>query len=162
MRSRTTTIKSRLNRNTRRRVVALVLGLGALAIPATASAEPIESPPYALEPSTGGASESSQQPTGSDYSSVNSITAGASESTSSGGSQDAESGYSSASAISGPVPDRFTVSSPAVEPPASGGEGFDWPSAAIGAGAAMALAALGGAALLTARRRTTVSPASTS
>ena len=34
------------------------------------------------------------------------------------------------------------------------GDGFDWASALVGAGAALALAALGGAALLTVRRRT--------
>jgi hypothetical protein len=48
--------------------------------------------------------------------------------------------------------------------PASTDDGFDWLSAAIGAAAAMALVALGGAAFLTVRRRTAVapSPASTS
>jgi hypothetical protein len=52
---------------------------------------------------------------------------------------------------------------PSVESPASPSDGFDWPSAAVGAGAAMALVALGGAALLTIRRRRAVSPsASTS
>ena len=35
-------------------------------------------------------------------------------------------------------------------------DGFDWASAAIGAGAVMTLVALGGAALLTVRRRTAV------
>ena len=38
------------------------------------------------------------------------------------------------------------------------GDGFDWVSALVGAGAALALAALGSAALLTFRRRTAVSP----
>jgi hypothetical protein len=46
--------------------------------------------------------------------------------------------------------------------PASGDDGFDWASAAIGAGVAMAIAALGGAAFLTVRRRTTVSPSGAS
>ena len=35
-------------------------------------------------------------------------------------------------------------------------DGFDWASAAIGAGAVMAMVALGGAAFLTVRRRTAV------
>ena len=42
--------------------------------------------------------------------------------------------------------------------PADTGDGFDWVSALVGAGAALALAALGSAALLTFRRRTAVSP----
>jgi hypothetical protein len=158
MRSHTTTITTRARRKARL-AVALGLGICALAIPGTASAYPAVDGWGAAV--TGGSSESSQQPTGADYSSVNSIAPPSSEPTS-GGSQDVGPGYSSPSAIAGPLPDRFTVGSPAVEQPASSGEGFDWPSAAIGAGAAMALAAFGGAALLTLRRRTTVSPASTS
>jgi hypothetical protein len=42
--------------------------------------------------------------------------------------------------------------------PATAANGFDWGSAAVGAGAAMALVALAGAALLTIRRRAPVSP----
>ena len=41
--------------------------------------------------------------------------------------------------------------------PASTSDGFDWTSAAVGAGAAMALVCLGGAGFLTVRRRTAVS-----
>jgi hypothetical protein len=52
---------------------------------------------------------------------------------------------------------------PVVIDPGTGAvdEGFDWASAAVGAGSAMALVTLGGAALLTVRRRTVMS-ASTS
>ena len=39
------------------------------------------------------------------------------------------------------------------DPPAATGDGFDWWSAAVGAGAVLALLALGGASLLTARSR---------
>jgi hypothetical protein len=39
------------------------------------------------------------------------------------------------------------------------GTGFDWASAAVGAGAVLALSALGAAALLMVRRRTAASPA---
>ena len=41
----------------------------------------------------------------------------------------------------------------------SAGDGFDWADAALGAGLTMALIALGGAALITLRRRTGASPA---
>ena len=42
--------------------------------------------------------------------------------------------------------------------PPTTGDGFDWSSAAVGAGAVLALLALGGAALLTVRSRTAMSP----
>ena len=42
--------------------------------------------------------------------------------------------------------------------PSSTDDGFDWVSAAIGAGSALALTALGGVALLTSRRRPPVAP----
>jgi hypothetical protein len=159
MRSHTISITTRPRRNVWRLAVALGLGICALAIPSTVSASPAGG--YSSVNSlTGGSAESSQASARADYSSVSSITGGQNESSSTGSQQAVEPGYSSPTAISGPLPDRFTVASPAVEPPASSGEGFDWPSAAIGAGAAMALVALGGAALLTLRRRTTVSPAS--
>ena len=41
----------------------------------------------------------------------------------------------------------------------SAGDGFDWADAALGAGLAMALITIGGAALITVRRRTGASPA---
>jgi hypothetical protein len=46
--------------------------------------------------------------------------------------------------------------------PVSVDAGFDWASALIGAGVAMAIAALGGAAFLTVRRRTALSPSGAS
>ena len=78
--------------------------------------------------------------------SANSITGGSSESSQ-------PSGYSSVNAITG-VP----ASEPTLVTSSPGGtsDGFDWVSALVGAGAALALAALGGAALLTVRRRAPV------
>ena len=76
-----------------------------------------------------------------------------------GPSQNADSGYSSVSALAGPLPSEPTLVSGS---PASTDDGFDWLSAAIGAAAAMALGALGGAAFLTVRRRTAVSPSTAS
>ena len=67
----------------------------------------------------------------------------------------ADSGYSSVNAASGPSTGEPVVVS--ASPPSSG-DGFDWGSALVGAGAALAFAALGAAALLTVRRRDPVSP----
>ena len=111
---------------------------------------------------TGGSSNSSQPATGSGYSSVNSITHPATEPSSpsgSGGSQAVDSGYPSLNAITGPPASEPTVIS---APPSDTADGFDWVSATIGAGTAVALVALGGAATLTVRRRTAVSPSGTS
>jgi hypothetical protein len=135
MRAHTITTKSRRRAKAWRRALALTLAICALAIPASASADP--------DPAPDG------------YATPNAIIGGSSGS---GGSSEVGSGYSSPTAIAGPLPDRFTVESPAVEPPASTGDGFDWASAAVGAGSALALVALGGAALLTVRRRAAVSP----
>jgi len=59
------------------------------------------------------------------------------------------------------------ITPPASEPtlvssPSGSDHGFDWASAGVGAGAAMALLALGGAAFLTVHRRMAVSPSGTS
>ena len=92
------------------------------------------------------------------YSSPNSIVPPVSESNS-GGAPSGDSDYTSLNAVAGPPADTpaFVSGSP------GSGEGFDWTSALVGAGAALALAALGTAAMLTARRRTAISPsASTS
>jgi hypothetical protein len=114
MRVETTTIVFRRNRNPRvRRALALAVGVCALAVPATASAAPIDSANYPP------ANEQTLQ-TGA-----------------------AESLYGESTA-------------PAA--PASQSDGFDWGSAAVGAGAVAALAALAAAALLTARRHTAMSP----
>ena len=67
-------------------------------------------------------------------------------------------GYSGAPMQKGGIGDTTLVSGS----PAHADGGFDWLSAAIGAAAAMALAALGAAAFLTVRRRTAVSPSTAS
>jgi hypothetical protein len=154
MMGQTTTTKSR-PRGRARHIVALTVC--ALAIPATANAQPIDS-----------------DPTDTGYSSVNSITGGSSGSSGpaaaspvtpdqvvapasvldSSTAPSVDSGYSSLNAITGPTADAptFASSSP------TGSDGFDWPSALVGAGAALALSVLGAAALLTVRRRSTVAP----
>ena len=147
----------------RARTITTIVVLGALAIPVSASAQ-VDSdyhPQATPNAITGGSSDSSQPAGGSDYSSVNSLTGGSSESSQPVRLQDVSSGYSSLNAISGPPSSEPT---PVSDSPASTDGGFDWLSAAIGAAAAMALVALGGAAFLTVRRRTAVapSPASTS
>jgi hypothetical protein len=140
MRAHTIKIMSRRRRNARRRrAFALALGVCALAIPASASADPA----------------------GGDYSRADAIAAGLEESSqSTGGSGGSPySGgpdYATPNSILGS--DGLGEATPVTGSPASSGEGFDWASAAIGAGAAMALVALGGAVLLTVRRRTAISP----
>ncbi|MGH2954571.1 MAG: hypothetical protein ACRDK9_11270 [Solirubrobacterales bacterium] len=137
--------------------LAVVLGLAvcSLVVPATASASPIGSSDYS---SAGAPNDSSQSVGGSGYSSVNAISPPSSASSPAGGSGSG-SDYSSLNAISG---------APASEPVlASGGpsnpaDGFDWGSAAVGAGTVLAMVALGSAALLTVRRRTTVAPSASS
>jgi hypothetical protein len=141
-------------------VGALVLAVCSLVVPSTASAQ------YSSAFSnTGGSTESSQPVDGAGDSSINAImgaerTPGTAEFQSgpsqSGPSQDGDSGYSSVSALAGPVPSEPTLVS------ADTGDGFDWLSAAIGAASAVALVALGGAAVLTVRRRTAVSPSTAS
>jgi hypothetical protein len=117
----------------RARITTTLVVLAALAIPAGADAQAID----------GG------------YSSVNSI-AGARDDP---GQPAPDPDYSSVNAITGLSTEAPTVVSAA---PVSGDQ-FDWGDAALGAGAALALMAYGGAALLTVRRRTPVSPsASTS
>ena len=158
-----------------RHVLPLVLGICALAIPATASASPEHSSVSSI---TGGSEKESSQPVGSsEYSSASAITGGSSESSAPGAPRSAHrvdpryssltatappaseptvaSGYSSVNASAGPPASEPTVLAGS---PADPAEGFDWASAGVGAGAAMALLALGGAAFLTVRRRTEVSP----
>jgi hypothetical protein len=112
-----------------------VLGVAALAIPATAGA------------SYGSVSDSGQpaasEPTDSglvipDHTALNDSLAPA-------------NGQSSSGSVEGPAP------TPVLNPPAPV-DGFDWGDAALGAGIAMALVALGGAGVLTLRRHGTVSP----
>jgi hypothetical protein len=141
----------------RARTITTIVVLGALAIPVSASAnlDTSYTTPNAI---TGGSSDSSQPAGVSDYSSVNSITPPPTESSPASGSSNASSGHSSLNAITGPADEPTFVSGP----PPNTADGFDWASAGIGAGAAMALVALGGAALLTVRRRTATSGASMS
>ena len=159
----TNTTMTRPRRKVRYSILPLALGVCALAIPASAAASPVDG--YSsVNAITGGLSESSQPPGGSsgssqpasdsDYSSLNAIT-GSSESSSTGASQDAGSGYSSLNAITGPLPSEPTL---VTGSPADTADGFDWGDAALGAGAAMALVAFGGAAFLTVRRRMAMSP----
>jgi hypothetical protein len=130
----------------RARTITTIVVLGALAIPASAVANTGYATPNAI---TGGSDDSGQTANGHDYSSLNATTPPVSEPSSG-------SGYSSLNATTGPSPDQPTF----VSSPASGDE-FDWGDAALGAGAAMALVAFGGAAVLTVRRRTAISPSAT-
>jgi hypothetical protein len=131
----------------RARTITTIVVLGALAIPASAVANTGYATPNAI---TGASDDSGHDvraltANGHDYSSLNATTPPVSE-------PSTDSGYSSLNATTGPTPDEPTV----VSSPASGDE-FDWGDAALGAGAAMALVAFGGAALLTVRRRTAIS-----
>jgi hypothetical protein len=142
MRAHTITTMSRRRRRARRRAIALVLAVCALAIPASASGY------SSVNAITGGSEQSSQPGGSSDHSSPTVIKGG----------HDVTPGYASASAITGAETPTVASGSP------SGAEQwFDLPSALVGAGSAMALVALGGAAFLTVRRQSEVSPsASTS
>ena len=132
--------------------VALALAAGALALPATATAytDTGNSSVNSITGASTSSENSGSSDDGSAYSSVNATVPPVSSEASSDGS-----GYSSVNAIAPPAPEPTLVSSP----PSSADDGFEWLSAAIGAAAAMALLALGVAALLTVRRRTTVSAA---
>ena len=176
----TTTNRSRLSA----RRCALVLGLAvcSLAVPATASAFTItgylsdnasNSAGYSSVNAISGPSDHSSVPTadlGSEYASVNAI---------SGPTANPGSEYAAVNAISGPsdhssVPtanpgSEYAAVNAITGPPASeptlvsGGsgdpaDGFEWGSAAIGAGAVLAMGALGSALLLTVRRRTDTAP----
>jgi hypothetical protein len=127
-----------------RGAIALVLAACSLAIPASAGAY------SSVNAITGGSEQSSQPSGGSDGSSPTAIKGG----------HGVVPGYSSLNATTGPLPSEPTLASGS---PSGADQWFDVPSALVGAGSAMALAALGGAAFLTVRRRTEVSPsASTS
>jgi hypothetical protein len=160
MRAQTiTTIKSRPRRRARHIVLALALGVCALAIPAIASAQPIDY--SSVNAISGDSSDPSQPVGGSDYSSVNSITADSRESSAPGEPVNAnrvDPTYSSLNAITEAPSDEPTFASDSLT---SGGDEFNWGDAAIGAGAAMALLALGGAVFLTVRRPKSVQPART-
>ncbi len=112
MRGQTITSTTRGARSAQRRVIALALGVCALAIPASASAS------AGLLPASAASQVPPQIPHGADYSSV----------------------------------------SATPSPTSASGDEFDWGDASVGAGAAMALVALGGTVLFTVRRRPGVSP----
>jgi hypothetical protein len=140
MRAHTITTKWRTRGEARHFVVALALAVSALAIPGSASASPVDAPVDGWAPkyAASGSSNSSQPVGGPEYSLVSSITPPA-------GQQGSPSGSGDSSLNGEPTFDS--------DPPAATGDGFDWPSAAVGAGAVLALLALGAAALLTARSR---------
>jgi hypothetical protein len=118
-----------------RAVLAIVLGLAALAIPATAGAS------YGTVPDEGQASAAQDNDTGlviPDHTALNESLAPA------GGSLDPGS-------IDGPAP------TPVIDTPAAV-DRFDWGDAALGAGMTMALLALAGAGVLALRRHGAVSP----
>jgi hypothetical protein len=118
-----------------RPILALVLAVCALAIPGSASAVPIDSDSYSSVDAITGGSDQSSQPT-------------------------------IARPNEGIVsPDHLHYAGPPLSDtsqPVASSDGFDWLSAAIGAGTAMALVTLGGALFLTVRRRTAVSPSAAS
>jgi hypothetical protein len=157
MRAHTITTTYR-NCQRRRHFTALALALGALAIPASATAQPADSVGdySSVSAITGASDESTQLRRSPDYSSVNSIVPPESQP---GAAHEVDSGYASLNAIGGPPDEEPTV----VSGPAGENDGFDWVSALVGAGTALAVAAFGGIALLTLRRRTAITPsASTS
>jgi hypothetical protein len=131
----------------RARTITTIVALGALAIPASASADPASSDYSRADAIAAGLEESTQSTSGSDYSSLNATAPPVSE-------PSTGSGYSSLNATTGPSPDQPTFASGSP----SANDGFQWGDAALGAGAALALVAFGGAALLTVRRRTAISP----
>jgi hypothetical protein len=108
----------------------------------------------AISPST---SEPSAQ-SGSDYSTVSAITTPSPQS-GSGEAQLAGSGQATLNAITGPPTSEPSLVSGSA---ANAGDGFDWGDAAFGAGAALALFALSGGALLGIRRHGMSPSASTS
>jgi hypothetical protein len=137
MRTRTVTIASLL--------------VCAFAIPASASADPASSDYSRADAIAAGLEESSQSSSGSG------VLSDAERQEASRSTRDAATaytGYRSLNAITGPTPIQPTFASGSP----SANDGFHWGDAALGAGAAIALVAFGGAALLTVRRRTTVSP----
>jgi hypothetical protein len=140
MRAHTITTTARPRRIAGHVVLALALAVSALAVPVSASASPVDAPDDGWTPTyiASGSSDSSQPTGGSDYALVSSIAAPASE-------QGSPSGGGDSSLNGEPT---FVSDSPAAT-----GDGFDWRSAAVGAGAVLALLALGAAALLTARSR---------
>ena len=157
MRARTITTTTRRRRRARRRLIALALGVCALATPASAGAFYLVDGDH-----KSAAAVSADESSGSGFSSPNAIVGPSSDSDVllRGDGSDRGADYSSLNAITGaPAGEPTLVSSP----PVSATGGFQWGDAALGAGAAMVLVALAGTVLFTVRRRPGVSPsASTS
>jgi hypothetical protein len=132
MRAHIITTITRPRRSARRHVVALVLGVCALAIPATASAFGGPSGADRAEPqgAVGPLNGTSQGPHGADYLSVS-------------------ENPPIALRRDGLQAEPTVVSAS----PSDSSDGFDWGDAAVGAGAAMALIAISAAVLSTIRRR---------
>jgi hypothetical protein len=152
----------------------IVVGVCAVAIPASASADPSPDVNSGYVAHTTGIGSSASEPTSQGGSGgspdVNSgyaahttgIGSSASEPTSQGGSggpADVNSGYAALTTGIVSSSGEPTVASGS---PAKTADGLDWGSAAVGAGAVMAVVAFGGAGFLTVRRRTAVSPSAAS
>jgi hypothetical protein len=182
MRAHTITTKSRARRKARYSVLALALGVCALAIPATASGDSTQpdddgavaagnahrTPTELAQTTSAGEPSDSSRPSGGGAVAAGNAhrtptelaqTTAAGEPSGSGGSGVVDSGYALPNEILRGAHEPSTAEPTFVSDSAgTTGEGFDWASAAVGAGAAMALVALAGAALLTIRRRVPVSP----
>ena len=123
--------------------LALVLAISSFAVPASADARTDFSSVNAV---TSGPEQSSTPVRESDYSSINAIEGGSEQSS----TPVRKSDYSSINAIEGAASTEFT---PVSSGPTGTGDGFDWLSAGVGAGAVLALVALSGAAFMTLGRR---------
>jgi hypothetical protein len=182
MRAQTITTISKSKRRFRGRGLALALAACALAVPASAGASPVD-PVLVSASDTGDLSHDSSQSAGPaaagnahrTATELGQSTAGLQRAT---GSQSTSvqpphgADYSSVTAPARPTSEiALRRDGSQVEPfvaqagpelvsdsPVNAADGFDWGDAALGAGAAMALVALGGTALFTVRRRPGVSP----
>ena len=145
-------------------VLALALAVGSLAAPATAGADTGTPAGSMLTPGTPGGYSGAPMQKGdigvpASHTSVNSVTGTPAGSMLTPGTP---GGYSGAPVQNGDIGVAASDTTLASGSPADTDDGFDWLSAVIGAAAAMALVALGGAAFLTIRRRTAVSPSTAS
>jgi hypothetical protein len=139
----------------RHSLIALVLGICVLAIPSSANAN------YGSVGDEGSGADGVPRDAGlvtPDHASLNASLNSPTTLPANDGpanvSSDPRGDYSSLNAISGSPADEPTL----VSGSPSAGDPFDWGDAALGAGITMAMVAIGGAALLTLRRRTAVSP----
>ena len=122
----------------------ILVGACAVAIPASASADPSPDVNSGYAAHTTGIGSSASEPTSQGGS---------------GGSPDADTGYAALTTGIVSSSGEPTVASGS---PAKTADGLDWGSAAVGAGAVMAVIALGGAGFLTVRRRPAVPPSAAS